>query len=83
MDEERLRIMRDLDVDAALPSFRKFGFAPARHPITGMPVPEREVVLCSLHYGRVKDTVNFTSWERAVSRAWLSEHGYRYDREVV
>lgn len=76
LDPEKLRILRTLDVDAALAPFRKLGFPPASDERTGAPVSEREVVLAGLHKMRIRSGRVFTREEREASRLWLAEHDY-------
>src|SRR5262249_12469889 len=64
--KERLRILRELDVNAALKAVAAAGFIP----------DNREIALAGLHKARVVMVKHFTPEQIASSKAWLAGHGY-------
>lgn len=64
--KERLRILKGLDVDAALKHVATLGFIP----------DTREIALAGLHKARCRQPRYFTREELKASRDWLEEHGY-------
>lgn len=81
IDPEHLRILKQLDVQAAFPEFLKmrasFGVSVSIRD-DGMEVPPEEVCLAGLHKARLMAPVvhAFNKAEKQISRDWLLAHGY-------
>ena len=77
-DKEKIRIARELDVEAALNS------TPGARDVvvggykdTGQWADAKETALAGLHRARLMQPRHFTAEERATSTKWLFEHGWR------
>ena len=81
--KEVARILRTLDVDAALPRFRTLGFPQARRE-DGSKADEREVCLAGIHKARLaRETSKVTTAaQKEESRQWLRRHGYAVPGEM-
>lgn len=72
--EERVDILKRLDVEKALPIFQALGLPPAVHDVTGLPVGQAEIVLATMHKVRVQMGAKFfTVTELKASKDWLRE----------
>lgn len=67
MDQETYRILKHMDVDAALKRVATDGFIPDTPTIA----------LAGLHKARLLQGRRFTKAERAASRDWLLANGYK------
>lgn len=73
-NQDKFRILKDLDIEAARPWFRQVaiynGFKQAIKP-DGTPATEDEVILSGLHKARIMMPHLFDAMEIASSKAWL------------
>lgn len=70
MSPEQLRILKELDVDAALRKVAGRGFIPET----------REIAIAGLHKARLTMSHLFTQEEIEISKIWLKENGYEHRR---
>lgn len=76
LDAERIRILRDLDVSAALACTPKKAYPRGGPKDNGEFADTREIVLAAMHKMRVLHVALFTDDERAASRHWLTANGW-------
>jgi hypothetical protein len=74
-DSEKLRIARELDVDAALAGSPYT--PPGGYKDTGEYAGQRETVLAGLHRARIMQPRHFSKEERRLSKQWLFDNGWR------
>jgi len=75
IDPARLRILKTLDVGAALPGFQAMGFRPS-HDAEGRPTSERTVCLAGLYKARLLLRQGFNRVERQTLLDWLLANGF-------
>ena len=70
ISKEQLRILKELDVDAALKNVAQKGFIP----------DTKEIALAGLHKAHLTANKYFTKDEINKSKEWLTDNGYSYER---
>lgn len=72
-DKLKIKILKNLDIDAARPYFKELNFKQA-YGNDGKPMSEDDVILAAIHKARLKMPKLFNKNEKAESRKWLFDH---------
>ena len=80
LDKERLRILRELDVEASLKLFPQAAkVVVGGYNASGRYTDAKETALAGLHRARLIMPNVFTAAEKQASRQWLYDGGWRVD----